>query len=361
MSRRGAEVRVAVLWPQMSGYADAAFAALVDLGHDVLVVHRAAQPDAPFDDARFDRYERLVWDEEPDIGIIGPLVERFAPDALLMSGWHGNTFRTVLRAHEGRSVRILGMDNQWHGTPKQWLGRLTSRRYLEPVFDAALVSGDRQAHFARLLGFEESRILRGFCTADVPAFDRAAGQHSRRPTFLFTGRLVRDKGVDLLASAYARHRQQAVRPWDLVVAGAGPLATAFVGTPGVRMTGFVQPSSMPDLMAASGCLVLPSRFEPWGVVVHEAAAAGCLLICSDRVGAITSFVDDGVNGHVVPSGDVGALVRAMDDITNWSSERRSTGSRHGRGLASLLTPGSWAASLVDGVERIRSSRRGGSS
>lgn len=349
-------MRVAVLWPQLSGYADAMFAALVAAGHDVLVVHRPSQPDAPFVDDDFDRYERLTWPSgsTPDHTATMTAIERLDPNVVLMSAWHGRTYREVLRVRRGRAVRVLGMDNQWRGRPKQWLGRVTASRYLHPLFDAALVSGYPQAEFARRLGFRADQVLHGFCSADTSAFGRS--QHARPHNasgFVFVGRLAPEKGLDVLAQAWDRYRREG-GAWTLDLVGTGPMAEAFDGLAGVQFRGFVQPSSLPGLMAEQGCLVLPSRFEPWGVVVHEAASAGLPLICTDRVGARTQFLRPGINGLVVPAGDAPALTRALLHVEHLSAEARTTWSAESRQLGMALTPQRWAANLVDGARRIGS-------
>ena len=53
----------------------------------------------------------------------------------------------------------------------------------------------------------------------------------------------------------------------------------------VRFLGFVNQSGLPAVYAASDVLVLPSSYEPFGVVVNEAMLCGCAAIASDRVGA----------------------------------------------------------------------------
>ena len=63
------------------------------------------------------------------------------------------------------------------------------------------------------------------------------------------------------------------------------------------------------------------RFEPWGVVIHEAAAAGLPIIASHLCGATTAYVRDGVNGFII-SPTVENLTQAMSLITelgikNW--------------------------------------------
>jgi len=62
-------------------------------------------------------------------------------------------------------------------------------------------------------------------------------------------------------------------------------------------------------------LVLPSDYEPWALVVVEAAAAGMALICSDVVGAAAELVKEGVNGFTFPVGDVGAMTQRLREVT----------------------------------------------
>ena len=84
------------------------------------------------------------------------------------------------------------------------------------------------------------------------------------------------------------------------------------------MAGFVQPEALPDTFARASCLILPSRSEHWGVVIHEAAPAGRPIICSTTCGASVSLVLDGYNGFVFEAGDAKALAAAMLRMHNAS-------------------------------------------
>ena len=84
----------------------------------------------------------------------------------------------------------------------------------------------------------------------------------------------------------------------------------------VHWLGFVDDATtLCALYRACDVLVLPSWFEPWGVVVNEAVAAGLAVVASEAVGAAAELVRDGVNGRVFPVGDVAALGACLGDVT----------------------------------------------
>ncbi len=75
----------------------------------------------------------------------------------------------------------------------------------------------------------------------------------------------------------------------------------------VRFLGFVNQSALPGLYCSSDVMVLPSEYEPFGVVVNEAMLCGCPVIASDRVGARFDLIREGETGFVYPAGNVDAL------------------------------------------------------
>jgi glycosyltransferase involved in cell wall biosynthesis len=249
------------------------------------------------------------------------------------------------RRWRGRALRIVVMDHQWLGTPKQWLGRLTRRLYIQPAFDAAFMPGDEQAVFARHLGFEQHEIIVGLYTCHESFF--TGPQDPPRNSFLFVGRLVDTKGVDVLAAAYREYRRQSSDPWPLVAAGIGPMDSELKAIDGVELLGFVGPRELPGVMADTGCLVLPSRFEPWGVVVQEAAASGQPVICTSSCGAASRLVLDGYNGRVVAPDRPEELTRAMLWVERADPSHRVAMSQRSVELAKQYTPRRWAEHLVE--------------
>lgn len=347
-------MRVAVLWPAMSGYVDACLRALVDQGDEVFLAFERAGDTAPFDDRRFSSHtEVMSWVGSADAEELRRRLDRFSPDVVLVSSWHMRPYRAQLRRLHGKAVRVLCMDNQWRATPRQWLGRLGSRAYLAPLYDVAFVPGERQAIYAGMLGFDEARIWRGLYVADQPAFDLGPRPFPDvAPSFVFTGRLVPDKAIDVLADAYLAYRGSSERPWPLVVHGAGPMAQLLHGLPGVQMEGFVQPADLPGALRRGTCLLLPSRFEPWGVIVHEAAAAGMALVCSSRVGAAVHLLQDGWNGHLVPPDRPDLLTARMLDVAGYAPRRLQSMSEASRLLSAQYTPQGWARNLAERTSRL---------
>ena len=179
---------------------------------------------------------------------------------------------------------------------------------------AGLAAGTAAAEYLQAYGLPRERIRIFPNTIDVAAYrERAAEARARADELglperyaLYVGRLSPEKGVEDLAAAI-RLAGDAAPP--VVVAGDGPLADALPSS--VKRLGFVQPSHLPALYARAERVVVPSRFETWGVVVNEALACGTPVVATSAVGAAADLIVDGVNGIVVPPRDPVALAAAL--------------------------------------------------
>ncbi len=83
------------------------------------------------------------------------------------------------------------------------------------------------------------------------------------------------------------------------------------GFSGIRFCGFRNQSELPGFFDIATVFVLPSRHEPWGLIVNEVMNAGRAVIVSDDVGCQPDLITDGVEGCVFPAGDVEALTAAL--------------------------------------------------
>lgn len=348
-------VRVAYLQKAPSGHSDSCLRALASTGRaEIFATVPSTLADSPFDGDERPWIDRPypIADLRRDDGLLAALRD-FGPDLLLVVGWEQRAYRRVARALRGSTRRMVCMDQQYGGTLKQRAGVLGSTLYLRPFFDGAFVAGARQRAFAERLGFASEDVSEGFYSCDVDAFAAVppldASQQRRRRAFAYVGRLSAEKRIDVLASAYQDYRTRHDDPWDLVVVGRGALAPTLDSQPGIELTGFTQPSELPARLGGVACLALPSDFEPWGVVVHEAVAAGLGVICTSAVGAADVFVEDGVNGRIVEPGDPRSLAAAMSWFHALKAYELEAASHASRRLSTTLTPESWAATVLSMV------------
>jgi glycosyltransferase involved in cell wall biosynthesis len=343
-------MKVAVLWPQLSGYLNACLRELASRpGVELLVVHRRPAYDAPFDERQFSWMPaRIQYVGRPDRVALLTEVQAFAPDVLLVASWHVSEYRHVLLHLRPRPLRVLCMDNQWRGTLKQHLGVIASPWYVRRIYDVAFLPGERQACFARRLGFSDDRIWQGIlCPDTAPLVSVAETRHSPLPhTFGYLGRISPEKGIQDLLQAYDMYHASSAAPWDLHVAGVGPLSPEVDRHQAVIQSGFVQPAELGAWMKTIGCLVVPSRFEAWGVALSEGASAGLPIIATNACGAVPHLVHDFANGRVARTGDVRSLAECMKYIASLSDDERLAMGRVSRGLASPYTPARWADTVL---------------
>lgn len=354
-------MRVAVLASGWAGFNDAACRELAARGVELLVVTPAEVADTAYTSHRVEQYARVhLWEGEPSRDEVTEVVRDFAPDAVLMHSWHFGPYRRAVKALPAGTLRVLWMDNVWRNIPKQWLGRAVAPWWVRSLFDCVMVPSDRTEFFARRLGFGEGDVIRGSLSADTGVFGSGARDGhelagSRR--FLAALRLVHHKGADTLAEAYRTYRTLAEDPWDLEIAGIGELASRFDGVQGVRLLGFRQPAELAALMRSASGFVVPSREEPYGVVLHEAALCGLPIVTTYFVGAAPYFVQDGLNGWTVPRDDPRALAEAMARVSAAPPERLAEMSDVSRAFGRRTSSAAWARNLEEQLSRrLRSLR-----
>ncbi len=82
----------------------------------------------------------------------------------------------------------------------------------------------------------------------------------------------------------------------------------------VFIMGFRNQSELPGFYAMSDVFVLPSKLEPWGLVVNEAMCFGLPVIVSDQVGASGDLVVDDENGYIFPACNINALTKSLTEL-----------------------------------------------
>lgn len=252
----------------------------------------------------------LAQNQRDDFAKIASLCRDFQPDVLVVPGWMSLAYRRLALDGVSRECQVfMGMDTPWQGAPKQYLTYYRYRKFLRRV-DRVVVAGERTWQYARRLGFAESQLHRGVYCYDAGIFLPKSSAGSSKK-FLYVGRYAPEKGLDVLLEAYQTYRAKVEDPWPLTCAGKGPLKTLIDAAENVTDLGFIDPRTLPDVYQKHSVFVLPSRHEPWGVVLAEAMGCGLPVIASEACGAGIDLVRQYSNGISVPTGDVKALASAM--------------------------------------------------
>jgi glycosyltransferase involved in cell wall biosynthesis len=171
--------------------------------------------------------------------------------------------------------------------------------------------------------------------ASRAALQAELGVDPARPVILFAGKLQPRKHCDHLIEAYARlARAQGEEPRAvLVIVGDGEERAALerqaaaTGLNSIRFCGFRNQSELPRFFDLATVFVLPSRHEPWGLIVNEVMNAARPAIVSDDVGTAPDLIEDGVNGCIVPVGDVDALAAALGRVLETPGKAEAMGQR----------------------------------
>jgi len=282
----------------------------------------------------------------------GPYLAEIDPDRVL-GGAAPWGIAAMIRASRAQVLMTFGMDTELLAWPAlrtlgsarpSWICRGDSNPDAEidklpigPVGRAAVTAAMRRIHRSadgvvavakdladRIDDQSRARSRRArviYNPVDIARVERFAVQRpwsdAARPFVVAAGRLVRQKGFDLLIRAFAD--SEAARGMDLVILGEGPLESelraqaAGLGIAGrVRFVGFQ--SNPWAWFARARLFVLPSRWEGFGNVVAEALACGAPTLVTDCDFGPREQVVHGLSGWVARSEDAGALTAALDTL-----------------------------------------------
>ena len=236
---------------------------------------------------------------------------------------------------------------------------LPATRHIYRHADAVIAYGEHVRRFvAGIRGREEdvfvapqavepalfARVVRA---DEVDAF-RARNRLPDGPLVLYAGRLVPEKGIEVLLGAWPAVGTDAT----LVLIGDGPLAARCADTPRTRLLAPLARSELAVAYAASQFAILPSiptpRFrEPWGLVCNEAMHQGRPVLATAAVGAVAGgLVRDEQTGLVVSPGDPRALRAAIERLLSDGSLRARLGEHAQAAVAAYNYD-----AMVDGFDR----------
>jgi glycosyltransferase involved in cell wall biosynthesis len=165
---------------------------------------------------------------------------------------------------------------------------------------------------------------------------------------LFVGRLVPSKGLRVAFEAFRTSRLAGRARF--VVAGDGPSRNDLerIAPEGVEFLGSCDAERLRRLYHAADALVFPSLYDPWGLVLNEAACASLPALASTGAGSAVDLIRDGQNGWLIEADNVAAwrkrFDRIADDPTQLAALRPGAAA-----IARASTPRACAAGLCEAI------------
>lgn len=276
------------------------------------------------------------------------LLRTIRPQIVYVGGWVDRGYLRAVsryRALGGKTQVVCGIDDQWIGSLRQYVGRIYFQLFYRKLFDYMWVSGKPQYHYAQQFGYAHQNIISNLLSADTSVFDRKA-ELTRR--FVFVGRFAQVKGIDLLIKAYKTLPETVRAAWPLVLIGDGSLKEKIEAQASsqIIIKTFLQPAELRDELMRGGVACVPSYNEQWGVVIHEMALLGYPLVVSSVCGAATEFLISGYNGFLFRVHDVDSLTKALLKIVSLTDTERALFSDRSRELGLRITSEHAARSLL---------------
>lgn len=309
---------ICFFWLTMGTYHYARMNALVEAGLSVRVIELTDKDDHFWElkeDAQFERitlHHELLSDElltkniDQVLNAIGSDSDKIIVNG---AGFFNLKFNFALSRHAGKSdiKLLLWSESTLYDNSTNFLKKL-AKRYAVSAYDASLVAGKRHRTYLEKHGMKPGKIYEVGNVVENKSFEPTdeVSKKARR-NFLFVGRLLTIKGVDLLLYSFARYRDlcelHKMLPWELTICGDGPEMKYLKGIAKnmeideyVKFKGNLQPKDIRKEYLNHAVFILPSLSEPWGLVVNEAMASSLPVIVSENCGCVPELVHESDNG-----------------------------------------------------------------
>jgi glycosyltransferase involved in cell wall biosynthesis len=241
------------------------------------------------------------------------------PDCVIAVEYGAASLRALAWCRRHRRAYVVFSDCTPEINPLLSPGQLAVHRAVARQADGMIAVSSAGRRRLQAFGVPDERIALAPQGGDLPPI-RATAAAVTPPAppplvVLSAGRLVPDKNFATLIEAVAR-----ADPWGtrlaLQIAGTGFLVgelRALAQARGVATTflGAVSPAQMGALYGQAHVFALVSTFEPFGVVVREAVAAGLPIICSRRAGAAGDIAIEDRNALLVDPERVDLIAAAL--------------------------------------------------
>jgi glycosyltransferase involved in cell wall biosynthesis len=257
---------------------------------------------------------------------ISRTIDRFNPDYLIVYGYNQIAQMMALQHAIWREIpfALRSDSNVYLDESQSWRSRVRRRllRSLVRRAHAVLPVGEANRAYWQRYGAVDSQIFMAPYAVDNETIDGLARRSKRGRTrwveLVFVGRMLPRKGGDLLMQAF--NALTAAADVRLTMVGDGPERETWQAMQSsaarerTRWSGKMTNVSAIEAMAGGDLLIVPSRYEPWGLVVNEAMAAGLPVVAHARCGSAIDLIEPRVTGWTFDELNADALTRVLAEV-----------------------------------------------
>jgi glycogen(starch) synthase len=293
-------------------------------------------------DGRGIRFFQASWSDAVEVGI--RLAERWRPDIVHLHTAMVWPVAQAMQRHGSRPLvyHVHSVDKAEYEIgqePQPWLAHSLAQEEAIASADRLIaLSLDERDLLAAYYPHARHRIrVVGNGIDELAGSERPlrAGGVERPPLVLYSGRLVERKGIRELLAAIPRVLEAAPDARFVLAGGPPPLSGAEVAAQWwspeldphrsqIHFTGWLSPSDLAAWYRAADVLVVPSRYEPFGMVILEGMIHDLAIVASD-VGGPGEILEHGRTGLLFPPRDVDALAGAISRVVCDRELRRQLG------------------------------------
>ena len=307
----------------------------------------------------------------PKISLLLKKVKQYNPDLIYLNGYYDPAYWVTVIYAKMKGIKII-LDSESNEISRDriWWKEALKKTFFNSV-DGFLCLGTGAVDYLLKLGVQPKKILTnrniGIANDKVEKLFQEAYLHRieakntlnlPKYNFIFTGRFVKIKNLELLINAFAKVcvKDEKANNWGLILSGDGTekeTLKRLVTDKKIERVCFLPPCEwheVPARYALADVAVLPSLFEPFGFLVNEALVYGMPVIVSERCGSAIDLVKNGENGFTFNPNNQQDLEDKLLKIINLSDQFEKMGAK-GKQMIEYFSPDNILADIINAFQK----------
>ena len=217
-------------------------------------------------------------------------------EKIVLGGWDSLENWTAWLLSSKQQNALVVESSEFESTIKGIKGLL--KKYFLRKISLSFASGNSQINLLRSLGYEEKIVkTKGVGIFNYEKIVEKKKKLENITKFLYVGRLSNEKNIEQLIRIFNEKPNL-----QLNIVGYGPLENNLksIALENINFLGEIKNKNLSKVYQDNHVFILPSKYEPWGLVVEEALFNGLPVLLSDKVGCSTEIIENTKHGYVFP-------------------------------------------------------------